>query len=77
MNADGSGQKRITNNRVAELTVAWSPDGKKLIFHRAIGGVGKFQLFTINADGTDEKQFTFVPGFNGFATWGMTTMRTP
>ncbi len=68
MNADGSGQKRITNNRVAELTLAWSPDGKTLIFHRAVDGPGKFQLFTINADGTNEKQITFAPGFNGFAT---------
>jgi TolB protein len=70
MNADGSGQKRITNNRVAELTVSWSPDGKQIIFHRAVGGVGQYQLFTINADGTGEKQLTFPPGFNGFPSWG-------
>ena len=71
MNADGSGQKRITNNRVPELTLSWSPDGKHLLFHRAIGGQGQFQLFTINADGTGEKQLTFPPGFSGFANWGM------
>ena len=67
MNADGSGQKRITNNRVPELTLSWLSDGKQLIFQRAVGGVGQFQLFTINADGTGEKQLTFTPGFNGFA----------
>jgi TolB protein len=74
MNADGSGQKRITNNRLAELTPSWSPDGKQIIFHRAVGGVGQFQLFTINADGTDEKQLTFPPGFSGFASWGRAKM---
>ena len=74
MNADGSGQKRITNNRLAELTPSWSPDGKQIIFHRAVGGVGQFQLFTMNADGTDEKQLTFPPGFNGFASWGRAKM---
>jgi Tol biopolymer transport system component len=74
MNADGSGQKRITNNRVPELTVSWSPDGKQIIFHRAVGGVGQYQLFTINADGTGEKQLTFPPGFNGFPSWGRTKM---
>jgi TolB protein len=74
MNADGSGQKRITNNRVAELTVSWSPDGKQIIFHRAVGGVGQYQLFTINADGTGEKQLTFPPGFNGFPSWGRAKM---
>jgi TolB protein len=76
MNADGSGQKRITNNRVAELTVSWSPDGKQIIFHRAVGGVGQYQLFTINADGTGEKQLTFPPGFNGFANSGRAKMQT-
>ena len=70
MNADGTNQTRITNNRVAELSISWSPDGRQLVFHRAIGGVGRFQLFTINADGTGEKQFTFVPAYNGFPSWG-------
>ena len=70
INADGSGEKRITTNKVPELTITWSPDGKQLIFQRAVGGVGQFQLFTINADGTGEKQITFAPGFNGFANWG-------
>ena len=74
MNADGSGQKRITSNRVPELGLSWSPDGKQLVFHRAIGGVGQFQLFTINADGTGEKQLTFPPGFNGFPSWGRTKL---
>ena len=71
MNADGSGQKRITNNRVAELTPSWSPDGKQIYFQRAVGGLFA-QLFTINADGTGEKQLTFPPGFNGFPSWGRT-----
>jgi len=70
INADGSGEKRITNNKLPELTISWSPDSKQLIFQRAVGGVGQFQLFTINADGTSEKQITFSPGFNGFANWG-------
>jgi TolB protein len=70
MNADGTNQTRITTNRVPELSISWSPDGKQLVFHRAIGGIGRFQLFTINADGTAEKQFTFVSGFNGFPNWG-------
>jgi TolB protein len=74
VNADGSGQKRITTNRVAELGPSWSPDGKQIIFHRAVGGVGQYQLFTINADGTGEKQLTFPPGFNGFPSWGRAAM---
>jgi len=41
------------------------------MFHMAVGGLGQFKLFTINADGTGEKQLTFPPGFNGFPSWGM------
>ncbi len=75
MNADGSGQKRITNNRVAELTPSWSPDGKQIYFQRAIGGLFA-QLFTINADGTGEKQLTFTPGFSAFPSWGVAAIRS-
>ncbi|MDQ3219538.1 MAG: hypothetical protein M3Q26_02150, partial [Acidobacteriota bacterium] len=74
MNADGSGQKRITNNRVAELTPSWSPDGKQIFFQRAVGGLFA-QLFTINADGTGEKQLTFPPGFSAFPSWGTTKVQ--
>lgn len=75
MNADGSGQKRITNNRVAELSLSWLPDGKQILFHRAVGGPGQYQLFIINADGTGERQFTFTPGFNGFPSGGRTKVK--
>lgn len=71
MNADGSGQLRLTNNTIAELTPTWSPDGTKIMFHRRVGSSrGMFQLFTINADGTGEKQLTNSPGLNGFPNWG-------
>ena len=69
MNADGTGQRRLTENAVQELTPSWSPDGKQIVFHRALGGRGRFQLFVINADGTGERQLTFPPGTNGFAHW--------
>ncbi len=70
MNADGTGQARLTNNTIGDLTPTWSPDGTKIVFHRRVGGRGQFQLFVINADGTDEKQLTSPPGLNAFPNWG-------
>jgi len=75
MNADGTGLTRLTNNAVPELTPSWSPDGRQIVFHRAVGGRGQFQIFVMNADGTGEQQLTFPPGRNGFANWGVLNRR--
>jgi TolB protein len=69
MDADGTGVRRLTNNG-RYLTPRWSPDGRQIVFHKAVGGPGRFQLFLINADGTGERQLTNPPGLNGFASWG-------
>ena len=69
MNADGTDLRRVTNNAVPELTPTWSPDGRQIVFHRALGGRGRFQLFVINADGSGERQLTLPPGFNSFPHW--------
>jgi len=70
MNADGTGVTRLTTNAVPELTPSWSPDGREIVFHRAVGGGAQFQLFLINADGTGGRQLTFPPGNSAFASWG-------
>jgi TolB protein len=71
MNADGTGQVQLTNNDIGDFTCSWSPDGKKIIFHRPeVKGVAKFQLWLINSDGTNEVQLTNPPGINGFPNWG-------
>jgi Tol biopolymer transport system component len=51
MNADGSGQTRLTNNFAWDLDPAISPDGSRIAF--ASNRNGPFQLFIMNADGTN------------------------
>jgi TolB protein len=70
MNANGTGQVQLTDNSVPDLTASWAPDGKRIVFHRPVGGRGHFQLFSVNADGTNEVQLTFPPGLNAFPNWG-------
>jgi TolB protein len=77
MNADGTGQRRLTNNTIGDLTPTWSPDGSKIVFHRRVGGRGQFQLFMINANGTGERQLTGPPGLSGFPNWGEVRGRGP
>jgi TolB protein len=69
INSDGTGLRRLTRTG-RYLTGQWSPDGRQIVFHRAVGGPGRFQLFLINADGTGERQLTNTTGLNGFPNWG-------
>jgi Tol biopolymer transport system component len=50
MNADGSGQQRITNNSFTDVTPALSPDGSKIVFASYRSGVeGNGDIYVINA----------------------------
>ena len=69
MNADGSGQAQLTSNSVGDLSFSWSPDGRKIVFHRP--GPGGSELWVMNADGTDQTQLTNTPGINLLANWGV------
>ena len=60
MNADGSGQRRLSRLTGREVSLAyldfrpqWSPDGKKIAFLRFSGE--DFFLWVINADGTGQR----------------------
>ena len=52
MNADGSGQRRLTRNPWEDITPTWSPDGRKIAFS---GGTG---IFVMNADGSGKRLLT-------------------
>ena len=62
MNADGSGQTRITNtpNPVQNVDPAWSPDGKQIAFFTDRDNLGiEEDLWIMNADGSSPRQLTF------------------
>jgi TolB protein len=46
----------------------WSPDGKKLAFRRMIGETNS-EVFVANADGSDAKNLTNDPAFDGWPAW--------
>ena len=57
MNADGSGQRRLTQNRVSDNDPQWSPDGRRIAFLRGVrrGGAWKADLYVMNADGSEQR----------------------
>jgi Tol biopolymer transport system component len=64
---DGSGLVNLTNNAAKESYLAWSPDGRRLVF--SSGQDGKWDLFSMNADGSDLTRLTEDPGGEAFSLW--------
>ncbi len=56
MNADGSGQRRLTRTRHGESDPRWSPDGRKIVFMRDRDG--DHGVYLMNADGTGQRRLT-------------------
>jgi Tol biopolymer transport system component len=57
MNADGSGEKRLTNDTGFDGMPAFSPDGKRIVFISDRGN-GSRQIWIMNAEGSGQKQLT-------------------
>jgi Tol biopolymer transport system component len=65
MNADGSNPTQITFNDRDDEIPAWSPNGKKIVFQRdfdPVRGQADYDILTMRADGTRERNLTNSPG---------------
>jgi TolB protein len=49
---------RLTPDKFDHRDPAWSPDGKRIVYAADPSGRGSYQIFTVNPDGTDRRQFT-------------------
>lgn len=62
---DGLARINLTNHTESdEGSSAWSSDGNKIAFTKQISE-NEIQIFLINADGTNERQLTFIPPGEG------------
>ena len=66
INADGSGQRRLTESGRWPL---WSPDGQKIAFQSKRDG--NWEIYIMNADGSGQQTLTRSPArtFNGSLVW--------
>jgi TolB protein len=67
MNADGTGQKRLTRDPSIDVSPSWSPDGRKLAF--ASDRAGTPQLYIMNDDGGQVRRLTFQGNYNQTPAW--------
>jgi serine/threonine-protein kinase len=56
MNADGSGQRRLTHDPAMDVSPVISPDGTRIAF--ASRRAGGYDVFVMNVDGSDQRQVT-------------------
>lgn len=78
MNADGSAVTRLTNDAVSpppdsDASPAYSPDGRKIAFTRLSFSsrptAVNSDLYTMNADGSDQTRLTDSAGFESEPDW--------
>ena len=63
-NRDGTNWRNLTNDVFLERTPTWSHDGKQIAFHSDRSG--KYQVWMINADGSNLRQITFTEKTGAF-----------
>jgi Tol biopolymer transport system component len=63
MNADGSGQRRLTRNTVRDENPVWSPDVRKIACE------SKWQVWVVNADGSGQRRLTRNGARNFAPAW--------
>jgi Tol biopolymer transport system component len=68
MNADGSGQRQITNLGGANFGPSWTPDGRRIVFSSNYKNPRSrnFELYLVNLDGSGLEQITNHEEFDGF-----------
>ena len=73
MNADGSGQTRLTNDSAWHSLPRWSPDGQRIAYQSRTDG--NWQIYVMNADGSDRTRLTDESRSSSEPSWSPDSQR--
>ncbi|MFH0761125.1 MAG: DUF5050 domain-containing protein [Bacteroidota bacterium] len=73
VSTDGSNPAQLTINNSVNEDARWSPDGSKIVFQSDRSG--SFQLYTMNADGSNLTKISTVQG-DYWPSWGRSNSQT-
>lgn len=73
MNADGTGQSRLTVGSADNGRPRWSPDGSRIVF--ASFRDGNNEVYSMNTDGTGVQRLTNSPGDDHAPAWSPDGLR--
>ncbi len=68
IHADGTNEKRLTNNDFYDGFPSWSPDGSKILFQSNREGENNFFIYVMNSDGSNVQKIPNTEGGN-YAKW--------
>jgi TolB protein len=67
MDADGSHDRAVTAVETRDENAMWSPDGRFIVFQSVRNG--NFEIYRVNADGSDPVRLTDHPAWDGWASF--------
>jgi Tol biopolymer transport system component/DNA-binding winged helix-turn-helix (wHTH) protein len=68
--ADGTGLTNLSNNAARDISPAFSPDGKQIVFaSNRDGNFELFQLYLMNADGSNQHRIYYSSGISSSPVW--------
>ncbi len=73
MNADGSGQTRLTIDSAWHSLPRWSPDGRRIAFLSYVDGIA--EIYVMNADGSEQTRLTKNSVPDGRPSWSPDSQR--
>ena len=68
MNADGTGQRNLTQNARLDGAGSWSPDGRRIVFTN--NRDGNNEIYVMNADGSGQRNLSPSPSSPGVRSRG-------